>query len=493
MYDLSKANPIKYVYTFYRGLYKGSMFYWKLTYSDRSLNRVQFDNLLSKEPVEKSKVDLIFTICELYDEYLRKNKMFDDNDLARMAARRLENKLSKKYGHIIIDEVQDLTEVQLDALVKASEDKQKLYFFGDQNQSINPTLFNLDFIEMCLLTNNSYIDTDDTHKLTNSYRFGPHLAKYINELVALKQKWIGTLALIETEGSNKDSEKNRWAGRSSDEEVINNMLLKASNSSNAIIIVPDSVVKEQLRNKYGDIFAKRVTTIYDSKGLEWDYVILFNMLKFNEDKYEEMIEGKGKYSTLHRMIFNQYYVGCTRALSCFTVLETDLDNKIEEAILGDLQVINNHNLNLFIEEKNDANSWFEEANRLFDAGIYDLALSAYEKAELTPEEEPKMEICSFLLSPESKADITIAEYCKQNGFYKEASLVYQNAGKHRLSQLMNLYVGINISDEDAWEILNNEELSDMDMETINKSGFLTKKSDKIKERMKSLERELKGK
>lgn len=493
MNSLCKENPIKYVYTFYRGLFKGSMYRWKLSNSDRFLTKDQFLNLLSKEPLDANKAELIYNICVMYQRYLDSHNMFDDNDLARFAVKRLSKGLSKKYNHIIIDEVQDLTEVQLDTVVKASNDKKKLYFFGDQNQSINPTLFNLDFIEMCLLANDSSIKTNDIHKLTNSYRFGPHLAKYINKLIALKQKWIGTLAIEETEGSNKDIEKNRWAGKTYDPNIISIILSRTANNANAIIIVPDEAVKNELRSKYGDEFVKRVTTIYDSKGLEWDYVVLYNMLKFNEDKYEEMISGQGKYSTLHRMIFNQYYVGCTRALSCFAVLENNLSDLIKEPIIGDLQTITDDNLNLYIQEETDLASWYKEAIRLFDAGIYDLAMAAFEKAEVTIEEEPKMDICSMLLNPNTKDDLNIAAICKERGFYKEASRIYQNAGNYRLSKLMNLYNDINISDYDAWDILINEKLTDEDIDVINKSGFLTAKSLSIENKIKQLIKELRGK
>ena len=493
MNGLSKANPIKYVYTFYRGLFKGSMYRWELTYESKYLSKEQMVNLLSKEPIETNKIDLIYDICMMYQRFLESHNMYDDNDLARYAIKRVQKGLSKKYNHIIIDEVQDLTEVQLDAVVKMSSDKKKLYFFGDQNQSINPTLFNIDFIEMCLLTNNTSIETSDIYKLTNSYRFGPHLAKYINKLVSLKQKWIGTLAIEETEGSNKDVEKNRWAGKSYDLNVMNSILLRASNSANAIIIVPDEKVKEDLRKQFGDEFVRRVTTIYDSKGLEWDYVVLYNMLKFNEDKYVEMASGQGKYSTLHRMIFNQYYVGCTRALSCFTVLEKDLCDIVKEPIIGDLQTVTDGNLNLYIQEENDSTSWYKEAIRLFDAGIYDLAMAAFEKAEVTMEEESKMEICSMLLNSSTRADLNVALACKEKGFYKEAARIYQNAGNYRLSQLMNLYNGVNISDEDAWDILMNEKLSDEDVDIINKSGFLTAKSNTIEIKLKQLAKDLRGK
>ena len=493
MNSLSKSNVIKYVYTFYRGLFKGSMYRWEMNHEDRYLTKEQMVDLLSKEPIDVEKINLIYSLCELYQHYLDSNHLYDDNDLARCAAKRMIKGISKKYNHIILDEVQDLTEVQLDAIVKCSFDKKKLYFFGDQNQSINPTLFNLDFIEMCLLRNNSYIETNDIYKLTNSYRFGPHLAKYINKLVSLKQRWIGTLSAEETEGSNKDLEKNRWAGKTCDASVIKEMIVRASNSANAIIIVPDESIKQELETKYGPEIAKRVTTIYDSKGLEWDYVVLYKMLKFNEDKYKEMVDGKGKYSTLHRMVFNQYYVGCTRALSCFTVLENDLDEEIQEPIIGDLQTITEANISLYIEEENDSTSWYKEAVRLFEAGIYDLALAAFEKADVTMEEEPKMEIASLLINEETKSDTNVAQLCKEKRFFKEASKVYQNAGKYRLAQLMRLYEGLNISDEDAWDIILNEKLTEEDMEVINKNGFLTSKSTKIENKLEKLLIELKGK
>ena len=104
-----------------------------------------------------------------------------------------------------------------------------------------------------------------------------------------------------------------------------------------------------------------------------------------------------------------------------------------------------------------------------------------------------MEICSLLLAPSTRSDLNIAALCKEKGFYREASRIYQNAGKYRLSQLMNLYNGINISDEDAWDIIMNEKLSESDMEVINKSGFLTNKSNRIVEMIKKLSNELKGK
>lgn len=492
MNSLSSTTPERYVYTFFRGLFKGSMFRWQLEPKDKYLTKEQFFELMSKEPVGEENTKLIYEICKLYQKHLEKNNFYDDNDLARFAAIRLEKGLATKHKHIIVDEVQDLTEVQLDAVLKSSIDKRKLYFFGDQNQSINPTLFNLDFIEMCLRKNGGSISSNDIYKLNSSFRFGPLLAKYINKLIGLKQEWIGTLSQEETESSNKNPEKNRWAGKVFDESISDELLRRASNSANAIIIVPDNKVKKELEDKYGPEFTKRVTTIYDSKGLEWDYVVLYNMLSFNQNHFNDMVNGRAKHSTLHRMIFNQYYVGCTRALTCFTVVEKSLDSVIKTNILNDLQNVSSATLNLYIQEENDPASWYKEALRLFDAGIYDLSLSAFEKAGVSLSEEPKMDVCRLLLDPKFKQDCSKAEECKKLGFYKEASKIYLNANKPRLAKLMNLYSGINVSDDDAWDIVQNENLDSSDMEIINKNGFLTKKNKELLMKMNKMLDSLKG-
>ena len=137
-------------------------------------------------------------------------------------------------------------------------------------------------------------------------------------------------------------------------------------------------------------------------------------------------------------------------------------------------------------------SWFKEANRLFDAGLYQLALNSYEKAGVTPEEEIKLNICKIMLDKKQAADVVNASYLKEQKFYREAGIIYNNASKPLLAKLMSLYGGVSISDSDAWEIIYKERLTDEDMEIINKSGFLTKKSEEILTRMDKLQASLKG-
>ena len=79
---------------------------------------------------------------------------------------------------------------------------------------------------------------------------------------------------------------------------------------------------------------------------------------------------------------------------------------------------------------------------------------------------------------------------KEEKFYREAEIIFENCKKPLLGRLMSLYRGVNISIDDAWEIINNEKLTDEDMDILNKSGFLTKKSQQILDKMDSLRKTL---
>lgn len=493
MNKISSSNSPRYVYTFFRGFFKGSMLQWTLSSSQKHLNEIQFYELMRSEPISEENIKLIYLICSTYQHFLEHNNAYDDNDLARMAIKKLHLSSTKKYHHIILDETQDLTEIQLEAIIKASTNKRNLYFFGDQNQSINPTLLSLDNIKMALTSNDITLDNEDIYELNSSFRYGQLLANYINELIKLKQIWIGKTAIDETESSNISPEKNRWAGTTQDPLVIDELILRASNTPNAIIIVPDNEIKKKIEFKYGPEVGKRVTSIYDSKGLEWDYIILYNMLSFHEDKYLEMIQRKAKHSTLHRMIFNQYYVGCTRALTCFSVLEDNLNEDIHESILGNLQHIDLNTIDLYIKDENDVISWYGEALRLFESGNYYLSLSAFEKAEMTPDVEIKMDVCKIMLDNQRNSNMVEAAYLKSLEFYREAGLIYRNAKAYRLEKLMDSYLGVTISHQEIWDIILQEQLTEVDIQKLNEYKFIETTQNDIKIRLEKLKSGLKGK
>lgn len=90
---------------------------------------------------KNSKVrESIFEVMLQYNENLRKDKLVDFQDIALMALEAVKVKAEKKYTHIIIDETQDLTKVQLEFIksLYINKNYSSMLFVADNAQSIYP-------------------------------------------------------------------------------------------------------------------------------------------------------------------------------------------------------------------------------------------------------------------------------------------------------------------------------------------------------------------
>ena len=477
--DYKKDNPARYAYTFFRGFFKGSLYKMQITYEQPYLSRTQFLELIrsKNEPLDSSEINNLYELFELYQKHLNENNCIDDNDLARMVSAKVASGVANQYRRIIVDEVQDLTEVQLDAIIKSSFDKRKLYFFGDQNQSINPTLFDISTIQRCLMAN-LVNEVVEPYKMNKSYRVGPLLADYINSLTEIINKKIGSSGdPLETSALTGDDSK--WGYKSKEGQDADEILLQAFHDAKTIVIVPDTKTINYLIDKYGDIAKDRAITIYDSKGLEWDKVVLYNMLSFNNEKFEEILNDKAYNSTLHRMIFNQYYVGCTRAHVFFVVIESNVSELVEKTMLSRLVAAPRD----VISADNSSESWGIEGQRLFAYGEYKLAKNALLRAK--DENSLKLsEVCTWML--EKKYTEEHAKYCRDNNLYKEAKTMYQALGNNRVALLMDAYLGANLNEGDIKSLIVNEILSDDDVALLNKNGYFDDTLESIQKNLEAL-------
>ena len=462
--NYKQNNPARYAYTFFRGFFKGSLYKMQITFEQPFLSRTQFLELIrsKNEPLSSLDIENLYDLFDLYQKYLYSNNLIDDNDLARMVSAKVVSGVANQYQRIIVDEVQDLTEVQLDAIIKSSLDKRKLYFFGDQNQSINPTLFDISTIQRCLMAN-LVNEVVEPYKMNKSYRVGPLLADYINSLTEIINKKIGSSGdPLETSALTGDDSK--WGYKSREGKDADEILLQAFHDAKTIVIVPDTETIASLTEKYGDIVKDRAITIYDSKGLEWDKVVLYNMLSFNKEKFEEILSDKAYNSTLHRMIFNQYYVGCTRAHVFFVVIESNISELVDNTMLSRLAVAPRD----VISADNSSESWAIEGQRLFAYGEYKLARNALLRAK--DDNSLKLaEVCSWML--ERKYTEEHAQYCRNNNLYKEAKTIYQALGNSRITLLMDAYLGASLGEKDIRDLITQETLSDDDVALLNKNGY----------------------
>lgn len=371
-YIKDKPDVARLVYTYYRGLYKGHpSLYNSLNYA---LTKEEFIKALKDEGedyLSDNEINNIYDVCKAY--YTKKCKpenLYDDNDWAIEAIKALNGNRAKRTKNIIIDEVQDLTGLQLRVVLKSlTPSSHNIFFYGDPHQTVNPTIFNDSVLnDAVYAVFGKNVRLNDEEQLNDIHRTNEGLREYLIHLQEVRKEALGSYmdkyALVNSKTKEGVTIDDRWASY-----VINSPLeeeiLKAAQNSASMIIVPDEQTKEELIKKYPALQSNYLFTIYESKGMEWDRVVLYNLLSHAKTYFDDMLENRGQHSTICRMFFNKYYVACTRARDTFIVIENDIDDLIQEKILSLLTPLTSkEQMSYYFNGKASFEEWFMEAKKL---------------------------------------------------------------------------------------------------------------------------------
>ena len=76
----------------------------------------------------------------LYNEKLKEQKLIDSKDKVLLALKQVKSSKSKKYTHIIVDDSQNLTKVQLDFIniLSSKNSYASLMFIVNKDRQLNP-------------------------------------------------------------------------------------------------------------------------------------------------------------------------------------------------------------------------------------------------------------------------------------------------------------------------------------------------------------------
>ena len=106
------------------------------------IGRISNNNVEATHKLRKnSKIrKAIFEVMLQYNDNLKKGKLVDLQDVALMALEQAKKEVEEKYTHIIVDETQDLTRVQLEFIKMLYSDRSysSMLFVSDTAQSIYP-------------------------------------------------------------------------------------------------------------------------------------------------------------------------------------------------------------------------------------------------------------------------------------------------------------------------------------------------------------------
>jgi len=381
-----------------------------------------YEQLLGKDT--NAVIDYIFEIYRMYEQ----TNEADDNDF--------EFNPSKQWDCLIIDEVQDLTELQVKFLAESIK-APFLYFYGDPNQTINPTFFKFSRLEGII---KKIINCPSVCKelLKETYRSGPYLIEYVNHLSSIRKELIGTQsdAWDEDEKSLVKKRDTNWACIIYNETSIRRLFEIFGDSEDCVIIVNTLDKKNELKERYKDLLGNTelILSITDIKGLENKNIIIYDMISDNLERFNEILDKKYKKSTIHRMIFNRFYVAITRAKESIVIVETKLDDKLllkekffeyqrnsekctVENVDNNLELVEN-----YISKSKNPEAFIKSANRFKEQGFYPQAFEKIQRAlELAKEQEEFQD-----LIPKINRELKVIELIKSYYSTKNLTLEEKN-------------------------------------------------------------------
>ena len=124
----------------------------------------------------------IYHLMEVYNQKLRQLGYIDFKDMALIAYHHAKNRTYKKYTHIIIDESQDLTKVQLEFLKLLYQEKEhaSIMFICDTAQSIYPHSW---LVKGRSFTSIGFDMTGKSNSLSKNYRTTTQIAQAAYSLI----------------------------------------------------------------------------------------------------------------------------------------------------------------------------------------------------------------------------------------------------------------------------------------------------------------------
>ncbi|MEG2090431.1 UvrD-helicase domain-containing protein [Niameybacter sp.] len=363
-----------------------------------------------------------------YCEWLKRGNLYDENDLARAVLK--SGTQFACYDWIVIDEVQDLSELEFYMLLNLVKSPENFLMSGDYHQTITPTYFDtrriVNFLERHKLR---YKEDENQVFLCTNYRNPQKMVEVGNHIAHLRQAVFG-----KDKRNDKDYERamQKTVGklftlRGSRQEQLK-LLEEAVQKAYTYIVVATESEKVDLQKRLKDY--THIFTISEIKGLENRYIIGYNLISSYQKKWETLCESiqRGivvEESHLYRYLFNMLYVALTRTQENLCLMDEGIPLEQYETLLGCTpQDYDTFDVAAFdLLEVSTLLDFFQAALKLEAAGKYDRAIVAYQKLSL-PQVPHRIALCEAKQYEEAGEYEVAAKLYQQEEDYEKAAACY---------------------------------------------------------------------
>lgn len=369
----------------------------------------------------------VYDVFEKYLVFLQEQNLYDNNVISYQYL----GLSQPRYDFVIIDEVQDLTNIQLYLIIKSLRQAQDFILCGDSNQIVHPNFFSWTKVKSLFYQQDDIqISVELIRILNTNYRNSPQVTDIANKVLKIKNQRFGSIDkeshyLVESTGHTQGE-----IFFLPDTEIIRRELDSKTKTSTlfAVIVMTD----DQKSAAQQHFNTPLIFNIQEAKGLEYENIILYNFLSQEEKRYMEISKGVSladleldiKYARnkdktdksleIYKFYVNALYVAITRAIKNLYWIESNLNQPF-------LELLNLHDTQTSLHLTNQNSSldaWRQEAHRLELQGKQEQAERI--RTEILKQKTPSWEVIDTTVLTELKhkaleandknAKITLFEY-----------------------------------------------------------------------------------
>lgn len=369
----------------------------------------------------------VYAIFSEYLVALEKNNLSDVNVLSFEYLQ----KIKPAYDFVVIDEVQDITAIQLYLILNSLSKSGQFLMCGDANQIVHPNFFSWAKVKTLFHEHESlHHGVEITHILQHNYRNAQRITEVSNRVLLLKNARFGS---IDKEShylvkSNADIQGGVYFLKNVP-DVLHELDQKTAVSTQFAVVVMHESQKRMAQRVFK---TPLVFAIQEAKGLEYQNIILYNFVSQSASHFSDICAEIGvqdlqndfvyarnkdkadKSLELYKFYINALYVGLTRAMSNIYWVEQQDQHRIFH-LLGLDQAADYLDL---ADQQSSLKEWQKEAQKLELQGKTEQA--ARIRKEILKEETPNwvtLNSCELtqlahqaLILKNKKAQLTLFEY-----------------------------------------------------------------------------------
>ncbi len=313
-------------------------------------------------------------VYEIFTKYLELLNGNNYHDLNIVSFQWLQYSHAK-YDFIVIDEVQDFTNIQLYIVLKSLVTPGNFILCGDSNQIVHPNFFSWTNVKTMFYKHD--ISGSNINVLSTNYRNSTDVTALANKLLLIKNARFGSIDkesnfLVESLKENK-GEVNFFIDTPSRRKELNDNT-KRSTKYALLVMTQDEKVAARKVFQTPLLFS-----IHEAKGLEYENIILINFISNYSREFFEISQGvtkkdlenddirfsRGKDKAdksldAFKFYINSLYVGITRSIKNLYILESTKKHDI----LSLLDLVENEKQISIKAEISSLEDWKEEARKL---------------------------------------------------------------------------------------------------------------------------------